>query len=164
MRAKIMIDDTTQISTAELCALCDLTKGRLSQLESAGVIQRSEKNSWPLIATTRALFADARSRSAAHSEAKGRMEEARAKALELKLSREEGKVAPVEDFYAAVTMIIGKITAALVALPARFTRDLLERQRLEALINELRTNVADWIQQESSRLEEAGRKSARQRS
>ena len=158
-----MINETTEVSTSEICALAGLSKQRLSQLASAGIIHQNAKDCWPLAATMRALFADARSRSAAHSEAKGRMEVARAKALELKVAREEGKVAPLQDWRDALVTIIGKVVAALVALPHRYTRDLGERARLESLVDELRTEVSNWLEEEASRLEEAGRRSARQR-
>lgn len=82
-----MIDDSTEVTTAEICLLCDLVKSRLGQLEASGIIRRAGKDRWPLAATMRALFGDARARSAAYSEAKGRIEVARARALELKARR-----------------------------------------------------------------------------
>ena len=55
------------------------------------------------------------------------------------------------------------VVAALVGLPARYTRDLGERLRLENMISQLRTDVADWIEAEAASLEEAAKKSARRR-
>jgi phage terminase Nu1 subunit (DNA packaging protein) len=158
-----MIDDKTEATTAQICALADLSKQRLSQLEGAGIIRRAGKDRWPLVATMRALFIDARARSAAHSEAKGRMELARAKALELKLAREEGKVAPLQEWNDAMVIVTGNVLTGLNAIPPRFTRDLAERRRLEGLINEMRTDVSQWLLDEADRLEEEARKSARRR-
>lgn len=158
-----MIDINTEVSTTELCALADLSKQRISQLEGAGIIRRNAKDTWPLQATMRALFTDARARSAAHSEAKGRMEIARAKALELKVAREEGKVAPLQEWFDSLTTIIGKVVVALDAFAPRLSRNVEERRRVDDLIRELRTNVADWLAAEATRLEEVAKKSARQR-
>jgi hypothetical protein len=158
-----MIDDSTEATTAEICLLSGYVKSRLGQLESVGIIKRNGKDCWPLAATMRALVEHARARSAAYSEAKGRMEEARAKALELRVQREEGKVAPVQAWYDALVTIIGKIVTGLDALAPRWSRDVAERKRVDDLICELRTNVADWLEEEAKGLEDAARKSARQR-
>ena len=61
-----MIDDSTEVTTAEICLLCDLVKSRLGH-EASGIIRRAGKDRWPLAATMRALFGDARARSAAYS-------------------------------------------------------------------------------------------------
>ena len=155
------VDQTTECTTAELRAIVDLTPGRLSQLESAGLIKRLDKDRWPLVA--RALLTEARARTAGLSEARVRLENARAKAMELRTAREAGELAPLQEWYDGMSMITGKIVAALVGLPARFTRDIGERQRLETEINRIRTDVADWLEAEGARLEEAARKSARRR-
>lgn len=158
-----MIDESAEATTAEICLLSGYVKSRLGQLEAVGIIRRTAKDCWPLAATMRALVEHARTRSEAYSEAKGRMEIARAKALELKLAREEGRLAPLQEWYDALNIIVGKILTALIGLPNRYTRDLGERRRLEDLINDLRTDVADWCKAEGERLEEVARKSARQR-
>jgi phage terminase Nu1 subunit (DNA packaging protein) len=44
-----MIDAKTEVSTRELCEIADLTKGRLSQLENAGIIRRSGRDRWRLV-------------------------------------------------------------------------------------------------------------------
>ena len=48
-----MIDAKTEVSTRELCGIADLTKGRLSQLENAGIIKRSVCYRWRLVETQR---------------------------------------------------------------------------------------------------------------
>jgi hypothetical protein len=111
----------------------------------------------------RALVEHARARSAAYSEAKGRIEIARAKALELKVAREEGKVAPLDEWHAAVTVIMGKLLAAMDGLVRRYTREVAERRKLDGMVTELRNNVADWLDEEGDRLEGEARKSARRR-
>jgi hypothetical protein len=157
------IDQTTECTTAELRAIVDLTPGRLSQLESAGVIKRLDKDRWPLVATVRALLTEARARTVGLSEARVRLEHARAKAMELRTAREAGELAPTQEWFDGMKLVTGKIVAALVGLPARYTRDLGERSRLDGMISQLRTDVADWIEAEAASLEEAAKKSARRR-
>jgi hypothetical protein len=83
--------------------------------------------------------------------------------MELRTRREAGELAPISEWYDALMIVTGKMVSAMIALPPRFTGDLGERQRLETMINELRTDVADWSEAEGTRLEEIARKSGRRR-
>jgi hypothetical protein len=158
-----MIDENVEVSAAEICLLSGYVKSRLGQLESIGIIKRSRKDCWPLAATMRALIEHARARSAAYSEAKGRIEVARAKALELRIAREEGKLAPLDEWHDAMTVVTGKLLVGMDGPVHRYTRDLTERRKLDGLVAELRNNVANWLVEEGDRLEEEARKSARRR-
>jgi hypothetical protein len=64
-----MIDDQTTAMTNEICKLAAITKQHLGRLEAQGIVRRTGRDQWPLIATVNALFDDARARSAARSEA-----------------------------------------------------------------------------------------------
>jgi hypothetical protein len=83
--------------------------------------------------------------------------------MELRTAREAGELAPTQEWLDGMKLVTGKIVAALVGLPARYTRDLGERSRLEGMISQLRTDVADWIEAEAASLEEAAKKAARRR-
>lgn len=47
---------------------------------------------------------------------------------------------------------VGALLAAIAAIPARFTRDLSERRRLEGMINEARNNFAQAMRGEAAKL------------
>jgi hypothetical protein len=158
-----MIDDTTTATTNEICKLAAITKQYLGRLEGVGIVRRSGRDQWPLVVTLNVLFQQARARSEAQSEAKIRIETARAKALELKVAREEGKLAPLDEWYAASDIVTAKILEGLDAMAPRLSRDVAERKRVDSLIRELRSNVADWLVAEGTRLEAEARKSARRR-
>jgi len=136
-----MIDEKTTASTAEICLLAALTPQRLSQVEREGVVQRAGRDEWPLVATVRRLFDDARSRRTA-SAARLRWEEARAEMEQLKVQQRRGELCRLEDAAALLEETLGSLMSDLDALPARFTRDLSERRRLDALIVEARNNWA----------------------
>jgi hypothetical protein len=99
-----MIDDKTMATTAEILLLADFSKQRLSQLEQAGVVKRAAKDSWPLAATIKALFADARQRSQEYSEAKTRFETIKADREKLKLMKEAKEVVPASDIEALLAL------------------------------------------------------------
>jgi hypothetical protein len=115
------------------------------------------------VATVQALLAETRARSAELNEARLQLEKAKAKALKLRTAREAGELAPLSEWRDAITIVTGKMVAALVGLPARFTRDIAERARLEGVIGALRSDVSNWLEAEAARLEQAARKSARRR-
>jgi hypothetical protein len=87
-----MIDDVTTAMTNEICKLAAITKQHLGRLEGNGIVRRSGRDQWPLVATLNALFADARARSAAHSDARARYEQARAQPIELRTKREAAQL------------------------------------------------------------------------
>ena len=159
-----MIDDATEATTAEICMLSDLSKQRLGQLEAGGIIKRAGKDRWPLIATVRALFADARARSSAHSDARARYEVARAIALEMKTQREAGDLVPTAAVENYTKMAFGRIRVEHSSLPARYTRNVEERQRLERLLDEADTRTADYLEEQGDALWGEAQKAARRRS
>jgi phage terminase Nu1 subunit (DNA packaging protein) len=155
----------TPITLADAARLIGRSKQWVNTLERRGYIRKLDRG---LYAAADVVQGYARSiaedkRSTEKSAAEARLIEAKARSLELRTQREQGALAPLQEWYDGMSMITGKVVAALVGLPARFTRDIGERQRLETEINRIRTDVADWLETEGARLEEAARKSARRR-
>jgi hypothetical protein len=77
-------------------------------------------NKWPLVATIKALFADARRRSSEYSEAKARFERLKAERERLKLMKEGGEVCytrELDEFglavYAAHVKFYGPLAARI---------------------------------------------------
>jgi hypothetical protein len=161
-----MLSAKTIATTGEILALTGFTAPRLTQLESDGVIARSGRNEWPLIATVAAIVKYLRdeNRRGRQSEAANKLASAKAKALELRIERERASLAPVREFIEGWKFVANAIVVELVGLPPRLSpHDRDGRRRAEVLINEMRTRVADVIESETARLEEAAVKSAKRR-
>ena len=148
-----MIDDKTMATTAEILLLADFSKQRLSQLEQAGVVKRLSKDQWPLAATIRALFADARQRSQEYSEAKARFETIKAEREKLKLMKEAKDVVPASDLEALLMFFTGQLLPFLGSFPALVGgQDLTVRRRAEKVVFEGQTRMADACKAEADRL------------
>ncbi len=144
----IKIDEATEVSTKTLCELAHFTQQRLQQLEKRGVVQRSGRDRWKLIATLGKLFDHARSRSTVSSE-RLRWERARAQISELKLAEQSGLLVNRHDLEQEFWEGGAAIIAEIDGIPAAFTRDLKERARLQALIDEARNRLADRFQRQA---------------
>lgn len=71
------------------------------------------------------------SKSASHS----RVQDARAREIELRVAREESRIVDIEDVNAAVGDIVGAFRSELAGLPASCTRDLEQRRVIEKNLN-----------------------------
>jgi hypothetical protein len=106
----------------------------------------------------RALLADARGKSDAHSAARARLESVRAQREELRLKREAHELCRTAEFDTAVDFIAGSYLRHYGAVPARFfPHDLMARRRLEDELRIAQTGVADDCQRQSESLHASGK-------
>ena len=153
-----MIDAKTEVSTRELCEIADLTKGRLSQLENAGIIKRSGRDRWRLVETTRALIEDARARSEAHSAARSKLEQLRAAREELRLKKECNEVVYRREFDQLVDAVAFAVLKHYSPLPSRIGgRDLELRRRCEIEVRIAQQGLSDEMKRMADNLGATGR-------
>ena len=142
-----MIDDKTTATTLEICALAGFTKQRLHALENQNIVQRSARDTWPLVRTITALFDDARARAEVHSAADNEWQRARAQREQLKLKRELREVCYTRDFDALVDQLAGAYLAEYASVPAQCTADA----RLRELVNTQQLFVVRTVIEEAQR-------------
>jgi hypothetical protein len=153
-----MIDAKTEVSTRELCEIADLTKGRLSQLENAGIIKRSGRDRWRLVETTRALIEDARARSEAHSAARSKLEQLKAAREELRLKKECNEVVYRREFDQLVDAVAFAVLKHYSPLPSRIGgRDLELRRRCEIEVRIAQQGLSDEMKRMADNLGATGR-------
>jgi hypothetical protein len=68
---------------------------------------------------------------------------ARAREIEVRTAEREGRLIAVGDSLAAQDVLCGVVVEKLVGLPARHTRDVGERQRLDDLVFTIHTEIAN---------------------
>jgi phage terminase large subunit GpA-like protein len=71
---------------------------------------------------------------------------ARAREIELRTAKAERELVPLEEAEAFVQFATGAVISRLQGLPARASRDLHECEKLEAIVDAIRTEVADSSQ------------------
>lgn len=122
------------ISIAQASTLLNRSVSWVQKLVSEGYIVRSAHNKYSLVAIVRgtvSYYEDLLEKSN-KAAAASRATDARTREIELRIAERRGQLMPIEDFRQAIAVISAATKAELVGLPARVTRDLTERKKLEA--------------------------------
>ena len=85
-----------------------------------------------------------------------RVKEARAREIELRIAERERDLIPLEDALADMAELVGMVRSETAGLPARLTRIIDERQKIESEINGFLIRLADRAAEKAASLE-AGR-------
>jgi hypothetical protein len=136
------------ITTEVACRLLMLSRRRLDQLAKGGWITRHAPGRWRVLDLVQGYvrFLRDEGRRTSKSAAESRVHDARAREIEARTAERLGKLVPLEDFDTFVDLVCGAIRAELSGLPARFTRDLVQRRALEREIQGLLERVADVVE------------------
>ena len=140
-----------EVSTADLAEILGVSARRVQQLAGSGVLRKLGHGEWLLPECVQAFVehkVQSEIRRATKGEANGgdRLKEIKARREELKLAREERELVPLLDAIFAMDQVAGAIVLQMNNVPARFTRDLDERERLQAEIDDALQTVAERIQ------------------
>ncbi|HYD07802.1 MAG TPA: hypothetical protein VEC60_18850 [Reyranella sp.] len=140
-----------QVSTADLAQVLGITDRRIQQLEKTGVFRRLAHGEWELADSVQSYLRHRlqsetakRSRSTGGS-ADARLKEVKAQREQLRLAREEGELVTLADAVFAMDQVAGAVALEVNNIPARYTRDLDERDRLRREIDAALRKVADCI-------------------
>lgn len=140
-----------EVSTADLAEILNISARRIQQLAGSGVFRKLGHGEWLLPECVQAFIehkVQSEVRKVSKSDIAGgdRLKEIKARREELKLAREERELVPLLDAIYAMDQVAGAIVLQMNNVPARFTRDLDERERLQAEIDDALTTVANRIQ------------------
>lgn len=95
-------------------------------------------------------------RRATKSAGESRVKDARAREIELRIAQREGDLIDLADHDAVVDEMAGIFVAALSGLPARVTRDIPLRRKIEAECDEIRRSIAKVAAKRGEELQAAG--------
>lgn len=137
-------DDQKPASISALAAHLDLSRTRIRQLVTEGIIPPGATLDEGRLGYLRHLR-DAAVRRQDAGEDNRRLVAARARAIELRTAREEGELVPSEEAAAVTTVIVGEFITALDVLPLRVSRDPSIRCRIEEEIDAIRETMAKRI-------------------
>lgn len=107
------------------------------QLVNAGFITKEAKNQYTLVALARgvvAYYEDLQTKNTKTASA-SRATDARTREVELRIKERSRELIPLEDARAVIGEMAATVRAEFQGLPARFTRDMQERRRLEQEID-----------------------------
>jgi hypothetical protein len=148
------------ITSSEAAKLIMVSLTTLYEYERDGWIKRvsGQQDQWRLVDVVqgRLRFLEDRAKRATQTASLTRVQEARAKEIEQRTAREAGQTVAVDDMLAFADDVYGPLKADLDGLSARYTRDMTERRKLEAEVNDLLTRHADRLDKAADLLQTSG--------
>lgn len=152
------IVDGGEVATATATAAhLDVARSFLDKLEGSGVIARLPGGGYNLTAARTAYIRHLRQAKVRSPKADAEAEFLRQKsaALEIRTMQRLGQLVPSFLLDETVDVIVGAFRAELNMLFARYTRDNIERRKLETLIRDLLTRVANEAGRRAGAIEAA---------
>jgi phage terminase Nu1 subunit (DNA packaging protein) len=148
-----------RVSTADLARVLGVTERRVQQLENVGVLRHTEHGEWDLAESVQAYLQHrlkAKRTPAARGKAEERLKEAKASREVLKLAVEEGRLIDVDEALAIIDEIVGTFRADLTGIPARLTRDMTWREKIETEIDGALCRCADLFAERAEAMRARG--------
>lgn len=139
--------ELTDFSAAEIGNLLGISERRVRQLVSEKKIPAPTRGKFDGPACVRAVLDAARADrpESTLEKARARAIDARARSQEIKIAREERELIPFDAAMDAFELFSGAVNTAFITLPARFTRNLEEREKLDDLIFAVRTELSEKL-------------------
>ena len=91
-------------------------------------------------------------RRSARAEANAQLRLLKAQALQLKIAVQLGELMEVAEHTEILEEVVGLFRSELACLPARLTRDLQERRRIEQTVNEVLQRISDRAAEKANSL------------
>lgn len=139
--------DTPQagmITLDQACKLIMLSGERIRQLVKAGYIPKASRNMYPLVGLVQGHIRYMRDeeRRSSKSAAESGLKAARQKEVELRIAERSGDLINVNEHSDIVDELCGLFLSGLASLPARATRDVALRRKIEIECDAIRTELA----------------------
>lgn len=152
-------DPSAVISRKEAAALLQLDPSRISQLVTAGHIQRDEHGRITLQAAVQGYVRYWNDRIARQAEslADTRLRDMRAQEVELRVRERAKKTVPVAEAKAAIDFIVGESRKAFAAIPAMVADDPAERARVGAVAERAQRGITKRMEEANKLLKEGGK-------
>jgi phage terminase Nu1 subunit (DNA packaging protein) len=128
----------TAVKTESAADFLKISAEWVRRLNREGWIKKTGKDRYRLIDATQGYLDYLRddSRKTSKSAAASQVQVARAREIELRVAREEGRLVSMEDVDAVVSDILGTFRSELDGIPAAASRDLEVRRAVEKNLNE----------------------------
>lgn len=138
--------------------LLKLTPERIRQLMKDGYIPRDKPGRVSLVGAVQGYvqFLKDLASKTTKTAADSRVRDARAQEIEMRNAERMRKLIPVEDASAALDHLLGVVNEQLNGLPARITRDLEQRRKIEAEVNAAKEKIAKALATSADVVEKGG--------
>lgn len=126
------------MTVAQAAAMCQKSVRWVQNLTSAGWIAQEKRGEYIPINVVRGAIAYYEDKIAQNSKAAAasRATDARTREIEMRMAERARKLVPIEDSMSILAEVVQMTRAEFGGLPARYTRDMAERRRLEKEIDD----------------------------
>jgi len=125
------------LSVGQVAQFCDRSTQWIQQRNKEGFIVKEAHGRYKLVSVVRGVIAYYEDLQAKNnkSAAANRATDARTREIELRIKERSRDLIPVEDARAVVGEMAAAVRSEFQGVPARYTRDMQERRRLEQEID-----------------------------
>ncbi len=146
------------ISTGQAAKLLMVSEAWIGKLHKMEYVPKAGRGRWNLVSVVQGYirFLKDEDRRSSKSASASRMTDVKIARLEMDMAKERHELVPMDDARLVLDTAASLMQSSLMAVPAKFTRDIAERRRLEALIAEAMSSVADGIEKKANALASGG--------
>lgn len=146
------------ISVEKAAKLLMVTPRRVQQLARDGWIPRAAGGGYPTVGVVQGYirFLQDEQRRASRSAAENRVRDARAQEIELRVALRKRTLIDTEEAIGTLDEIVGMVRAETTGLPARITRDLPLRRKIEQELDAIFHRVSDRLAEKADALRKSG--------
>lgn len=141
-----------EVSTARAAKLLGVTPVRIRQLIAEGYIAKTGRDRIVLEVAVQGYlrFRNDDNRRSSKSASASRVQDARAREIDLKVAEREGRLVDIVEHIDLFAEVFGALKAGLAGVPARLTRDMSFRRKIEQEIDDVLRQCADRFEQASA--------------
>lgn len=147
-------DDPGVITTAQAAKLLGVSEMWIGKLHKMEYVPKVGRGKWSLVAVVQGYirFLKDEDRRSSKSASHSRMTDIKAERLEMQMRAERRELVPLDDTRLVLDTAAGLMQSSLMAVPAKYTRDVAERRRLEGLIADALGDIAKGIDKKADAL------------
>ena len=142
------------ISTEMAAKLLMISVARVGQIEKMEYIKKVGRNRWNLVNLVQGYinFLRDEDRRSSKSAGASRIQSIKADQLEMDIAAKRRELVAIDDVRLVLDGAAGLMRTEMMAVPARFTRDIAERKRLDTLMAEAMNTVADGMDEKAAKI------------
>ncbi len=146
------------VTLDQLSKLLMMTGERVRQLVKMGKMPKAKKNTYHLVSCVQGYirFLKDEEKDKTKAAAESGLKKARQREVELRIAEREKTVIDLAEHFAVVEELCGLFVSSMNGLPARVTRDIPLRRKIEIDLDEIRRQIVARAEQRSAELR-AGR-------
>lgn len=144
---KSPVDQQLTMGVAEIASMCGRTVRWVQIVAKEQAVEKDGRGKYRLASFVAAIVShyEALQESNSKVASASRATDARAREIELRIARQERTLIPREDADLAIDLVVGEVNKQLAGLPARVTRDVPLRRKIEAEVDETKRKIAEAL-------------------